>query len=307
MKTPMNTRATIARALMIITATAWAAPRAEAASISTYISLGDSIAYGSGTTQDSAPGSGAGQGFVSQFASTLGQADGGVTPNVFNLALPNETLGTFSTGNANSAANTSYSSSQGTQSGMFLHDMASELAAGHQITNMTISLGTSDIANILNSPGFSSLSLADQAAKLQAGLTQVQTQFTALMSEVRNVLPNTKIDLIGAYNPYHATPNDPLAPIAEPAFLGLNKIIQGEAKMFGASYVDTYTAFLGHEGTFTNILGGQGNTNPTAAGFSAIADQLAQATPEPSTLFLAGVGLAGLAARSCRRRYGKVA
>src|SRR5205814_10500122 len=110
-------------------------------------------------------------------------------------------------------------------------------------------------------------------------------QYTGLLNEIHNVLPNTKIDLVGAYNPYHATPNDPLAPIAEPAFLGLNKIIQGEATSTGAAYINTYTAFLGHEGTFTNVLGGQGNINPTAAGFSAIAGQLdSTVVPEPGTI-----------------------
>ena len=300
----MNAHATIARALLIIIATATVARRAEAASLSTYISLGDSIAYGSGTIQDGAPGSSVGQGFVGQFAASLGQANGGAVPNVFNLAVPNETLGTFSTGNLGNAANTNYSTPDGTQSNMFLHDIASELAAGHQVGTVTVSLGMADMSNILNAPGFASLSLADQATKVQAGLSQIQTQYTALLAEIRNVLPNAQVDLIGAYNPYHATPNDPLAPIAEPAFLGLNKVFKGEAGMFGATYVDTYTAFLGHEGTYTNILGGQGNINPTPLGYSAIAAQLAQATPEPSTLFLAGFGMAGLAARAWRRRGG---
>ena len=301
----MNAHAAIARVLLILTATAMAAPRAGAASMSTYLSLGDSIAYGSGTTQDSAPGSTVSQGYVTPFAAALGLSGGGSAPNVFNLALPNETLGSYSTGNANYAANTYYYAPQNTQSSVFMHYMATELAAGHQIDTVTVSLGTSDIANILNTPGFAALSLTNQATMVQAGLGQIQAQYAALLGEIRNVLPNAKIDLIGAYNAYHATPNDPLAPIAEPAFLGLNKVIQGEAKAFGASYVDTYTAFLGHEGTYTNILGGQGNINPTAAGYSAIAAQLTLATPEPSTLFLAGFGMAGLAARAWRRRDGR--
>ena len=209
-------------------------------------------------------------------------------PNVFNLALPNETLASFYGGNANPAANTSYTSGLATQDhGVPALHGEPQLAIGHSIGTMTIALGTSDIANILNTPGFASMSLIQQATALQSGLNTIQSEYSALMTVIRNVLPNTQIDLIGAYNPYHATPNDPIAPIAEPAFLGLNKIIQGEATKFGATYVDTYTAFLGHESTYTNITGGQGNINPTPAGFGAIASQLGSTTvPEPSTLFL---------------------
>ena len=299
----MNTIAKPARALLFLTLSALIAGRAEAASMSTYISLGDSIAYGPGMTQDGAPGSSTMQGFVGQFAGTLGQANGGVAPNVFNLALPNETLGSFSSGSANTSANTLYSATQTSQDGAFMHYMASQLAAGNQITTVTISLGTADIMNILNTPGFGSLSLIQQATAVQAGLDKIQTQYTSLMGEIRNVLPNTTIDLVGAYNPFHSTPNSPLAPIAEPAFLGLNKILQGEASMFGATYVDTYTKFLGNEGTYTNILGGSGNISPTSLGYSAIAAQLnSTVVPEPSTLFIAGLGLAGLAWRHRRGR-----
>jgi lysophospholipase L1-like esterase len=154
--------------------------------------------------------------------------------------------------------------------------------------------------NILNSPGFASMSLVQQATAVQNGLTTIQSQYDALMNEIKNVLPNTKIDLIGAYNPFHATPNSPLAGIAEPAFLGLNNIIQSEASKFGASYIDTYTAFLGHESTYTNILSGSGT--PTAAGYSAIANALGATVPEPSTAFAAGFGLVGLALWHRRNR-----
>ena len=213
---------------------------------------------------------------------------------MINLALPNETLGSFSSGNPDTSANSLYSSSLTNQNMAFMHDMATQLAAGNQISTVTISLGTSDIMNILNSPGFGSMSLIQQATAVQTGLAQIQSEYTSLMSEIRNVLPDATIDLVGAYNPFHATPNSPLAPIAEPAFLGLDNILQQVASTNKATYVNTYTSFLGNEGTYTNILGGTGNINPTAAGFSAIAAQLSSTVvPEPSTLFIAALGLAG--------------
>src|SRR6185437_11301990 len=49
---PMNMIAKSALAFLVFALSALVASRADAASMSTYISLGDSIAYGSGTTQD---------------------------------------------------------------------------------------------------------------------------------------------------------------------------------------------------------------------------------------------------------------
>jgi lysophospholipase L1-like esterase len=304
----MNTLAKPTRALLILGVSALIASRADAASMTTYISLGDSIAYGSGTTEDAAPGSTGTSGYVSQFASTLGQVNGGVAPNVFNLALPNETLSSFSSGNADTSANTLYSPSLTSQNMAFMHYMATQLAAGNQINTVTISLGTQDIMNILNQPGFGSMSLIQQATAVQAGLAQIQSEYSSLLGQIRNVLPNATIDLVGAYNPFHATPNSPLAPIAEPAFLGLNNILQQDASQYNATYVDTYTKFLGNEATFTNILNGTGSISPTVPGYSAIAAQLnSTIVPEPSTLFIAGFGLAGLAAHARRRRHARSA
>ncbi len=299
----MNTITKPARALFFLALLALGSIRAEAASMSTYLALGDSIAYGSGMTEDAAPGSTVTSGYVSQFASTMAQANGGVAPNVFNLALPGETLASFNSGNPDTSANTLYSSTLTNQNMAFMHYMASQLAAGNQINTVTISLGTQDIMNILNTPGFGSMSLIQQATAIQTGLAQIQSQYTTLMSEIRNVLPNATIDLVGAYNPFHATPNSPLAPMAEPAFLGLNNILQQEASTYKANYINTYTAFLGNESSYTNILGGTGNISPTATGYAAITTQLdATIVPEPSTFLIAGFGLAGVALHARRRR-----
>ncbi len=304
----MTTFAKLARLLFGAALMAGVATQSEAASSSTYLALGDSLTYGLGTTQDNGQG-GSSSGVVSQYASALATSNGGMAPSVVNLSLPGEALATYSSTDANYSANTNYyvagtanGAPQSSQQDMFYHYVMTAASNGSPVTNITISLGMTDINNILNAPGFSTMSLTQQASAIQTGLGQIATEYTALMSSIRGLLPDAKIDLIGAYNPYNATPGNPLASSAESAILGLNNIIQAQAAANGATYIDTYTAFLGKEGSLTNILG-TGSIDPTAAGYSAIGNLLsASAVPEPSTVFLAAFGVIGLAGHAWRRR-----
>ena len=61
------------------------------------------------------------------------------------------------------------------------------------------------------------------------------------------------------------------------------------AGLFGATYVDIATPFVGHEADYTYIAssGSDFNVHPTPAGYDAIQAQL---VPEPSTLGMAGAG-----------------
>ena len=83
-------------------------------------------------------------------------------------------------------------------------------------------------------------------------------------------------------------------------------MIAGEASAFGATYVDTYTPFLGHETAYTYILTdyqGAPNIHPNDLGYSVIGAQLANAVPEPGSAVLAGIGSICLAvSRLFRRR-----
>ncbi len=288
-------------ALLSLAFSAAIATRSEASGTSTYLSLGDSYAYG--IDNQTGPASVGDQGYVSRYANYLKRAAGGVRPNVVNLGAPFESLGTFfSGGNVYAGANLNYTTPTTNQNGLLLQNIQSQVAAGNSIDHVTVALGTMDVMNLLNSPGFSSLTLPQQATALGTTLAQIQASYSALMGEVHALLPNAQVELIGGFNPFHAMPNNPLAPIAEPAFLGLNKIIQGAAASFGGTYIDTYSKFLGHEGTYTHVLGSPADINLTARGFAAIAASVeAASVPEPSTLFLAGLGLAALAGRARRR------
>src|SRR5579864_3164681 len=97
----------------------------------------------------------------------------------------------------------------------------------------------------------------------------------------------------------------PLAALAGPAVLALNKVIEAEASAFGAHYVDTYTPFLGHEAQYTYIgqldVSGAPNVHPNATGYGVIAAQI-EAVPEPGSLFVFGGGLIGLIVFHRQRR-----
>src|SRR4051794_27511074 len=71
-------------------------PGAQAAGLHTYVSLGDSLAYGYTDGQGLGP-SLADQGYVKPYADALGVRDG-VRPNVINLAIPGETSDSFFSG-----------------------------------------------------------------------------------------------------------------------------------------------------------------------------------------------------------------
>ncbi len=304
----MKTFAKLAPLLPALALMAFGATHSEAASSSTYLSLGDGLGYGTGTTQDNGQG-GPNAGFVSQYANSLAAMSGGTAPNVVNLALPGVSLANYNTTLPNYTANTNYYVAgtangvpQSSQQDMFYHYALAAGANGSPVTNITLSLGMTDVTNILNAPGFSTMSLTQQSAAIQTGLSQISTEYASVLNSIHSLLPNAKIDLIGAYNPYNATPNNPLAASAESAILGLNSIIQSQAASTGATYINTYSAFLGKEGTYTNILS-TGGIDPTAAGYSAIGQLLnASAVPEPSSIFLATVGLLGLAGHTWRRR-----
>jgi len=265
---------------MLVAALVFTAPicmvRPASAGPMTYLSLGDSIAFGETDFQHNP--SGGDRGYVKQYAQYLAGQSGGVAPKVVNLAVDGETTSSFMTAtgrvdpqagisdavlvsyNTHYAANTAIS-----QNTKLVQAIGNQWARGNTISNVTISLGANDLYTLAGTPGFLAASPADQ----QAQLTQ-------------------------------APPSNPLNSIAAPAIQGLNATIQGLAKAFGADYVDTYTPFVGHEAAYTHMVDIPGDTHPNAKGYAAIAAGI-EAVPEPSSLAVLGLGSAALALGARRR------
>ena len=131
-------------------------PHAAAAEpTDTYIALGDSVAFGTGFAQsptidldpsNPASISSGDRGYVTLYADFLATRDGGVRPNVINLAVNGDSTASFlGTGTGFSPTptqNTNYLglSPTPTQSDLFVSKVASAQAAGHTISTVSIQL-----------------------------------------------------------------------------------------------------------------------------------------------------------------------
>jgi lysophospholipase L1-like esterase len=302
-------------ASLAILATSMLARPAQAGPM-TYLSIGDSIAFGE-TTFANNPSNGD-RGFVADYAKYLAGQDGGVKPAVFNTAIDGETSSSFFTSSnrilsvpgttdASVAAwNTHYASNPAvSQNDKVLTELAAAKAAGKDVGVVTISLGANDLFKLAASPAFQTASPAGQQAMLLQTVNNVGNADAVILAEIHALAPNAKVYMLGEYNPFPADPSNPLNAIAGPAIQALNATIQGMSKSWGAQYVDTYTPFVGNESAYTYMNVIPGDVHPNAVGYSVIAGQI-EAVPEPSTLAIMGLGFAALAV-AARRRKARVA
>ena len=300
----------------------------------TYIALGDSITFGE-TDLQYVPSNGD-RGYVALIADALASQNGGVRPNVVNLAIDGETAASF-LNNANPRTppvvgrtnvplqleNTNYGGSTAlSQSQVFANTVAAQTLAGNTISAITITLGFNELAALApatNNP------VAEAAAISQIGttLSTYQANETAVLTQVRNLAPNAALYLLGYYNPFPVDPNSPAAPVFNAGGTALNTVIQGLAAQFGATFVNTAPSFVGHEAEYTyqavlpagSSVGGPyggvlpiGNVHPNAQGYSVIAADFgfpaATSVPEPApwAAVLPGLAVLGMALRRRRQR-----
>ena len=291
---------------------------------SVYFALGDSITFGE--TDLSYVQSYGDGGYVSQFADTLATRDGGVRPDVVNLAIDGETAASFQSNAGRTppvvgrgdaplqAENLNYAGNMVAQGALFATRVAAEKAAGNSVDNVTITLGFNELAALASLPP------AEGLAAITPTIATYRTNYATVLTEIRTLLPNANLYLLGYYNPFPADPSSPAAPIFNTGGMALNAAIESLASQFGARFVDTATPFLGNEAAYTYLdeqphgatvtgpFGGIlpiGNVHPNTAGYTAIAGAVsaAGAVPEPAVWLslIVGFGAVGSIQRRTRR------
>jgi lysophospholipase L1-like esterase len=291
------------------------------------MALGDSITFGE--TDLHYRYSYGDRGYVSDFADHLA-AKNGTRPKVINLAIDGETAASFmNTSNPRTPPvkgrtniplakeNLNYTSTPKVPQGkMFRSMVASQKSAGNSINTVTMTLGFNGLAALANLPKSKAL------AQIGPELASYKSNYNAVLSEVRQQLPNANLYLLNYYNPFPANPSSPAAPIFAKGGTRLNNIIKQMAAKYGAFYVDNFDPFVGHEAAYTHqaVLpagasvpgpyGGKlpiGDVHPNAKGYSVIARdveaaQRVSAVPEPAGLGLFGLGLAFVLGAIWKRR-----
>ena len=240
--------------------------------------MGDSLAYGFDTLTTT-PRSLGDRGYVAPYADWL-QSITGQRPRIVNLGVPAESTETFFTGGSlGYLFNSNYSLfNPPTQAALLETRITGELNAGRTIETVSVHIGVNDFLEMTEQDGFEALPLEQQQAEIDAAMPQVAARYADILTRIRSHLPGADLIVLGYYNPFAATPADPLHDIAPYGATALNAMIQSQAVAFGGRYVDLYTPFLGNESQWTLIVS-DGDIHPNAAGYNAIAQLMIPSCP----------------------------
>jgi lysophospholipase L1-like esterase len=288
---------------------------APAAAGEIYLAIGDSSAFGE-TDRTKNPSNGD-RGYVAPFADYLAGLNGGQRPTVLNLAINGETSSSYTAGTGRVSADgiflnsnyAGYAPNYPTQHDEVMKQIAAAKARGDSIPTVTVQFGANDLFAVAGSDGFLKLDPAVQLAMVTQQVGVLQQNYAALLTELKQQLPDAELYLIGYHNPYPGKPEHPLAPLSKPAVEGVNAVAYGMSQAFGAHYVDFYHVVLGREKELTLIARDDelNNVHMTEAGYALAAQELIRVasgtTPEPGTLALLAVAAVGAAGyRRVRRR-----
>ncbi|MEM7517407.1 MAG: SGNH/GDSL hydrolase family protein [Planctomycetota bacterium] len=296
------------------------------AQTSTYLALGDSLAWGYTNAQDAldqaiAGGSAGDRGYVALYRDFLASQNGGTEPGLINLAVPLES--TFSFFNAplpTVATNANYGVSifdvlatdppaapagTPTQSQLLVNAINDEIANGNDIGWVTIHLGANDLLGLASDPAFFMLDPLSQQQAINATIDGIETGVRSVLDTVTTLAgPAVEISLLGLYDPFAILPSDPRSALGSVITPLINALYEDLANQYGASFVDLDAVFTGREAELTQILTLDGlpglipespNIHPTALGYEVIAQQL---IPSPASV----APLAGLVLVATRRR-----
>jgi lysophospholipase L1-like esterase len=266
-----------------------------------YLALGDSTTFGNDESLPSSTTPNLGdQGFVRHFADFLGSVNGGVRPQVTNLAISGELSSSFLTGvppadwpNRAWFWNLNYPNAATSQNSLMLSTLDAARAAGNSVY-VTLEFGGNDFNELVASAAWQNATPAQQQVLFGNLLNQVALNYETVLTEIRTHSPGAHILLPGFADT--ALPSDPAYALNELAIGAGNQVLQQIAPAFGATYVDFYSVIHGNELTLANYqIPGGGHLNQ--AGYAAVALALdAAAVPEPTSLSMLAVGIVGLLA-----------
>ncbi|MEM1166761.1 MAG: GDSL-type esterase/lipase family protein [Planctomycetota bacterium] len=263
---------------------------------STYIALGDSLAFG--YQRLGIPGRSVGEaGYVGPFRDRI-ESEFGEPITLVNLGIPGEEASDFSTFgafgvflNENYDLSVEFPRSQAEEFGV---RVAGAESAGRPVRFVTIQIGVNDLLDDLDA--LRMLSPAAQVTAVQSELPSVEASVRAVYSIVANAVPDAEVYVVGYYNPFALFLDHPeldpsgaeglgahLAESTDEVTALLNARLETAATDFGFIFVDgVFEAIDGQEATLTRIteidfILQEPNIHPTDGGYAVIAEVLIDA------------------------------
>jgi lysophospholipase L1-like esterase len=251
-------------------------PVTAAAPQTSYVALGDSLAWGDGAT---VPGDTSYTGLLADYFA--GAAHGGAKQAV-NLAVRGETTSTFLAGQVNAAV-------------ALVMDPATDVRV------VTLSVGGNDLLDLLNEP--TDICVINPASPECQGLVAqalggVAANYPTIMGTLAFALANDpgteQVFVLTLYNPFGGTGSPYELPVdvgllgsdlvvdcaaiqTDPTKAGLNDIVACTSAAFGAVVVDGYEV-IGDDALALTHIGDEGfNIHPNDDGYAAIAKAHRQA------------------------------
>lgn len=269
----------------------------------TYLALGDSYGFGyeTGALDEFGVGD---RGYVRPYADWLATRPGfnSTRPRVLNISVPAETTASFfNTSQIGAIYNTNYPFfGRTSQSARLTAAVNAEIGAGRTISHVSISMGGNDLLSLRSDATFTSANLATQQARITTALTSMATGYAQILSQVRSLLPNAELLVVGYFNPFPAVPGSPFTPVSGFAIAELNARVAAAAQAANARYIDIAPAFVGNEAAWSYITADPpgDNIHPNALGYAQIAQIM---IPAPAAGVLLVIGVGTLSRRRTRR------